>query len=899
MIKKWFEILSDHGISLRERMFRIVTAICMVALVFTLPMGRSVLNIVILVVSLAAIAMIVKTSIRKKRVQAGATAIVVLLLALFPFTFFSAGGFYSGVPEWFVLCFMYVCITLQGKRMYTFLGLCTVETLLCYGIAFYFPELGDPNSHQSYFFDSAFSMVMVGLLTNLLLLFQNRMYEQENELTQRQKKEIEELNQAENKFFSSMSHEIRTPINTIIGLNEITLRGDIPEEVAENARNIQGASKLLLTLINDILDISKIKSGKMEIVNASYETGALLSEIVNMIWVKAKEKGLDFKLQVDPSIPSMLCGDEVRIKQVLINLLNNAVKYTREGSVTLSIRCERQGINRVRVWYSVEDTGQGVKKDDIPYIFNAFRRVEEEKNRHIEGTGLGLSIVHQLVDLMGGEISVNSVYTKGSKFVVTLEQDIVDDKELGAFTLASRAKLRDEGTYQQSFEAPEAHILVVDDNEMNLMVVTKLLAETKIQIDTASSGAECLKLTQNHYYDCILMDHLMPEMDGIECLHALRVQPAGLCQTVPVIALTANAGSDNQFLYRKEGFSGYLAKPVSGALLEAAVLSVLPKELVRLYENAVQSEIGKDVLIFEQAKRRSVMVTTDSVCDLPESLIKQFGISVCPYYICTDEGRFLDNQELKSDELLAHIAQGRKGYSQAPEVEDYERFFAKKLTEAQNVIHITMAKHVSMGYQNALEAAKSFENITVINSGHLSSSMGLSVLCAAYLAERHAGKAEIVAAVKRVERFISSAFIINDTHMMCRAGRIPKRIQVICDALLLHPILVLKKSRMTVGSMEMGGFTHVAKRYVRKVLQDTRNIDRSILFITYSGLDEKKLQYIQELVRQYCPFERVYLQKASSAIVSNCGPGSFGLLFLRKDEASAPIVLAPEQGGAV
>ena len=391
----------------------------------------------------------------------------------------------------------------------------------------------------------------------------------------------------------------------------------------------------------------------------------------------------------------------------------------------------------------------------------------------------------------------------------------------------------------------------------------------------------------------------MPEMDGIECLHALRVQPAGLCQTVPVIALTANAGSDNQFLYRKEGFSGYLAKPVSGALLEAAVLSVLPKELVRLYENAVQSEIGKDVLIFEQAKRRSVMVTTDSVCDLPESLIKQFGISVCPYYICTDEGRFLDNQELKSDELLAHIAQGRKGYSQAPEVEDYERFFAKKLTEAQNVIHITMAKHVSMGYQNALEAAKSFENITVINSGHLSSSMGLSVLCAAYLAERHAGKAEIVAAVKRVERFISSAFIINDTHMMCRAGRIPKRIQVICDALLLHPILVLKKSRMTVGSMEMGGFTHVAKRYVRKVLQDTRNIDRSILFITYSGLDEKKLQYIQELVRQYCPFERVYLQKASSAIVSNCGPGSFGLLFLRKDEASAPIVLAPEQGGAV
>ena len=556
MIKKWFEILSNHRISMRERIFRIVTVICMVALVFTLPMGRSILNLVILVISLAAIAVIVKLSIRKERIQTGATAIVVLLLVLFPFTFFSAGGFYSGVPEWFVLCFIYVCITLRGKRMAVFFGLCMAETMLCYGIAYYFPEIAAVNSQQRSFFDSAFSMIMVGLLTSVLLMFLNRMYEEENALTQQQKKEIEELNQAENNFFSSMSHEIRTPINTIIGLNEITLRGDIPDEVAENARNIQGASKLLLTLINDILDISKIKSGKMEIVNASYETGTLFSEIVNMIWIKAKEKGLEFKLYVDPSIPSMLCGDEVRIKQVLINLLNNAVKYTSEGSVTLSVRCERQGVNRVRVWYSVEDTGQGVKKENLPYIFNAFRRVDEAKNRHIEGTGLGLSIVQQLVELMGGEISVNSVYTKGSKFIVTLEQDIVDDKDLGTFTLASWAKLHDSGPYRQSFEAPEAHILVVDDNDMNLMVVTKLLAETKIQIDTASSGAECLKLTQNHHYDCILMDHMMPEMDGIECLHALRVQPGGLCQDVPVIALTANAGSDNQLLYRKEGFSG-------------------------------------------------------------------------------------------------------------------------------------------------------------------------------------------------------------------------------------------------------------------------------------------------------------------------------------------------------
>ena len=886
MIKKWFEIILDHRISLRERMFRIVTVVCMIALVFTLPMGRRLLNIAILLVSLLAMAMIVKISIRKGRVEAGATAIVVLLLALFPFTFFSAGGFYSGVPEWFVLCFIYVCITLQGRRMAIFFGLCTAETLLCYGIALYYPDIVAINSQQRSFFDSAFSMIMVGMLISVLLMFLNRMYEEENALSQQQKKEIEELNQAENNFFSSMSHEIRTPINTIIGLNEITLRGDIPEDVAENARNIQGASKLLLTLINDILDISKIKSGKMEIVNAAYETGTLFSEIVNMIWVKAREKGLEFKLHVDPSIPSMLCGDEVRIKQILINLLNNAVKYTSEGSVTLSVRCERKSVNRVLVWYSVEDTGQGVKKENIPYIFDAFQRVDEEKNRHIEGTGLGLSIVQQLVKLMGGEISVNSVYTKGSKFIVSLEQDIVDNKELGTFTLASRTRAKSDGPYRQSFEAPDAHILVVDDNDMNLMVVTKLLAETKIQIDTASSGAECLRLTQSHHYDCILMDHMMPEMDGIECLHALREQPGGLCQDVPVVALTANAGSDNQLLYKKEGFSGYLAKPVGGALLEAAVLSVLPKKLVILCEEAGQPNPEKDVLIFEQVKRRFILITTDSVCDLPETLIKELGISVCPYYVHTEAGRFLDGLELQPDELLAHMAQGRKGESRPPEVEDYERFFAEKLTEAQNVIHISMAKHVSAGYQNALEAAKSFDNVTVVDSGHLSSSMGLSVLWAARLAENHAGKAEIVAAVERAERFISSAFIINSTHMMCQAGRVSKRIQVLCDALLLHPILVLRKSKMVVGSMEVGDFPRIAKKYVRKVLQETRSIDRRVLFITYAGLDEKKLQYIQNLVRQHCTFERVYLQKASSAIASNCGSGSFGLMFMRKDEAS-------------
>lgn len=882
MLKKWFKRSFDHKVSLRERMFRLATGVCMVGLIFILPMGRSFVNLLILAASLIFMAAVVEVSIKKEGINAGATSITVLLLVVMPVSFFTAGGFYSGVPEWFVLCFIYINMTLAGRRKVVFFLLDAAETLLCYYMAYSFPEYVKQNTQARSFFDSAYSVVMVGMLTSVLLLFLNQLYEKENQLTKQQKKEIEELNQAENNFFSSMSHEIRTPINTIIGLNEIILRGDIPEDVAENARNIQGASKMLLTLINDILDLSKIKSGKMEIVNVSYMTGELFSDIVNMIWIKAQEKGLEFRLYVDSSIPSMLCGDEIRIKQVLINLLNNAVKYTSEGSITLSIRCERVALNRVRVWYTVEDTGQGVKKEDIPYLFNAFKRVDERKNRHIEGTGLGLSIVHQLVELMGGKISVNSVYTKGSIFIVELEQDIVDDKELGTFTLASRTKIHNGEQYRQSFEAPEAHLLVVDDNEMNLLVVRKLLAATKIQIDTAASGMECLRLTQTQRYDCILMDHLMPEMDGIQCLRALRAQPAGLCRDTPVIALTANAGSDHQLLYRKEGFSGYLAKPVNGALLEAAVLSVLPKELATLTEGASQTEIGKDVLIFEQAQRVPLMITTDSVCDLPESMIKELGISVCPYYICTEQGRFLDEQELKADDLIVYMAEGNNGFSLPPEVEDYERFFAERLTVAQNVIHITMAKQASEGYHNALEAAKSFDNITVIDSGHLSSSLGLAVLYAASMAERHAGKDEIIQAVEGLRGRLASSLIIDSTHMMCQTGRLSKRIQVLCDTLLLHPVIMMRRNRMVVGGVEIGNFAHVAKNYVRKMLRDAGNIDRRVLFITYAGMDESSLAYIQGLVRQYCPFERVYLQKASAAIASNSGPRAFGLLFMRK-----------------
>jgi len=886
MIKKFIARVMDHRVNLQERMFTLIAAVGAAALVLMLVCklftGETFSNLLTLAGCIVCVTAVGIISVHRNRVNTGATVVAVLLLIMLPVNFFTAGGMYGGAPLWFVFILLYISLTLHRMRRVLFLVLGVAETVICYYVSFHYPGHMVQHTLAEAYVDSALSVILVGGLTCTMVWFQNRVYREENRISDQQKKEIEELNKAENRFFSSMSHEIRTPINTIIGLNEMILRGDISDEIAENAKNIQGASKMLLTLINDILDLSKIESGKMDIVNVSYETGAMFSDIINMIWIKAKEKGLEFHMDVDPSIPSMLCGDEVRIKQILINLLNNAVKYTEKGAVTLSVRCERMGYNRVRVFYSVKDTGQGVKKEDIPFLFNAFQRVDEEKNRHIEGTGLGLSIVRQLISLMGGEISVNSVYTQGTTFLVTLEQDIVDGKELGKFSLEKRISGENRVHYQQSFEAPRACLLIVDDNEMNLMVARKLLLETKVQIDTASSGAECLKLTQNRHYDGILMDHLMPVMDGIECLRAVRSQPAGMCRETPVIALTANAGSDNQLLYKREGFDGYLAKPVSGALLEAAVLNILPGELVTLCGDAGEAEIGRDVLLFDQRRRRPLMITTDSVCDLPAALLERLGISVCPYFVRTGRGRFLDGKEMEADALLVYLEKGGKGASESPDVADYEAFFARKLTEAQNIIHITMAKNSSEGYRRAGEAARSFENVTVLDSGHLSSGMGLAVLYAAHMAGEDAAPDKIIEMVEDLRGRISTSFVMESTRMLYRSGRISREVSGLCNALLLHPVIALRKSRMTVGGILVGNYTDVTRKYVRRTLKNPRTIDRRILFLTYAGMDEKSLDRIEELVEQYCPFERIYRQKASSSISSNCGPGSFGLLFMRK-----------------
>ena len=398
----------------------------------------------------------------------------------------------------------------------------------------------------------------------------------------------EQANHAKSDFLANMSHEIRTPINAIMGMNEMVLRKSKDEEIREYAANIQSASKTLLSLINDILDFSKIEAGKMEIVPAPYEVAVFFNDVVNMTSIKAKQKQLDFQVEIDSELPSVLCGDEVRNRQIIVNILNNAVKYTKQGMVKFLVEGIREE-NAFVLKMQVTDSGIGIKEEDLNKLFDGFQRLDLEQNRNIEGTGLGLAITHNLVERMNGRMEVSSEYGKGSVFTVYLTQEVIDDSPVGDFKQRFEAMAKQEKEYRESFTAPDAKVLVVDDTEMNLAVVKALLKSTNIQVTTCMSGMECLELVTKEYFDVILLDHMMPEMDGIETLARLK-QSENKCKSTPVIALTANAIVGAKEEYIKAGFTDYLSKPIGGAELESMLFQYIPQDKVSLS----QQGNGKD-----------------------------------------------------------------------------------------------------------------------------------------------------------------------------------------------------------------------------------------------------------------------------------------------------------------
>ena len=421
------------------------------------------------------------------------------------------------------------------------------------------------------------SLIVAGIVNSLITEQNHRLLDALRK-EKRSQQEAEAANMAKSSFLANMSHEIRTPINAILGMNEMILREEKDPAIRGYAGNIQASGNSLLSIVSDVLDISKIESGKLEIIPVDYEVNSLISDCCNMAAGRAKAKELELLVECADNVPMKLCGDETHIRQIIVNLLTNAVKYTEKGTVKLIVSGRfTDGGFVLKV--DVSDTGIGIAEENLPQLFTQFQRFDLQRNRNIEGTGLGLSIVKRLCDLMSGTITARSVLGSGSTFTVELPQKVVDSTPCGGVNLNYSAGAEHE--YHHSFEAPEAKILAVDDLPVNLLVIANLLKETRIKIDTAGSGRECLDKCSQQKYDLILMDHMMPEMDGVLTFEKLHGDKSSPNFETPVIMLTANALAGMREQYMDVGFADYVSKPVRGAKLEEAIRRNLPESLIK------------------------------------------------------------------------------------------------------------------------------------------------------------------------------------------------------------------------------------------------------------------------------------------------------------------------------
>ena len=402
----------------------------------------------------------------------------------------------------------------------------------------------------------------------------------------------EKANRAKSDFLSSMSHEIRTPLNAIVGFSECIINADSLEEAKDNANDVITASNTLLEIVNGILDISKIEAGKLELIENDYDTQKLFNDVIKLIRVRIGDKPLDFRVSIAEDLPPVLYGDHGNVKKILINLLTNAVKYTDNGYINLNVKCVKTD-QICRLIVSVKDTGRGIKKEDISKLFTKFQRVDEDRNTTIEGTGLGLAITKQLVQMMNGNIVVNSVYGEGSEFTVAIDQRL------------SLAKLEPEKeeNVNTNLDLTGKKILIVDDNKLNIKVAEKIIAKYNPIIDSCESGFECLEKVKINKYDLILLDDMMPKMRGSEVLVKLKENPNF---NTPVIVLTANAINGMEEQYLSKGFNGYLAKPIEKDKLFYILNKYLGKSTqnveTKVVENQMTDYSNKKVLVVDDNK---------------------------------------------------------------------------------------------------------------------------------------------------------------------------------------------------------------------------------------------------------------------------------------------------------
>jgi signal transduction histidine kinase/DNA-binding response OmpR family regulator/HPt (histidine-containing phosphotransfer) domain-containing protein len=584
--REWFmSTILNESYNIRQRVLNLILAVTIfggaLALIGTLATGMTTTALSIMVILfILGVSMYLSVS-RHNSKLAGILVCGCTNIVIFPIMFFQWGGLESGQPIWLVMSLVFTWLILDGWASLVMYLLGFAAMAFCIVYADNYPEYVQNRSEGV--FDVIAALFLVSAVLGVILKYHSHIHEKQQKELQEHEKELMAANHAKSTFLANMSHEIRTPINGIIGMDTMLLRecGD-NETFRQYGMNIQSASQSLLSIVNDILDISKIESGKLELIPVEYELFSVINDCYNMTASRAAGKGLEFNVDIEPTLPCVLYGDEVRVRQIINNLLSNAVKYTNEGSVTLRLNYEQKRDLSLMLVISVSDTGIGIRQDDTEKLFESFTRLDEKKNRNVEGTGLGLNLTKNLVDMMDGEITVSSVYGQGSTFQAKIRQNIRNHEPIGDFAKRYHEQMEKQSEDAKIVYAPEARVLVVDDVPMNLLVAKGLLKYTSIIVDTAESGEQALEMIQKTKYDMIFMDHLMPVMDGIECFHRMRDMDNHPNIKTPVIVLTANAILGAKEEYIQAGLTDYLSKPIQEKELQAMLVKYLPKEKITL-----------------------------------------------------------------------------------------------------------------------------------------------------------------------------------------------------------------------------------------------------------------------------------------------------------------------------